>query len=79
MIKSFQILNARITDDGRWLLIALTNNYSNSMENMTADGGIDAQRYEEELAFLGWTEGPAPPRLRSLFDDFIDSSHVGFR
>lgn len=37
------------------------------------------RRYEEELAFLGWTEGPTPPQMRALFDDFVDSSAVGMR
>ena len=46
------------------------------------DGSSDpgaTRRYEEELAFLGWTEGPTPPRMRALFDDFVDSSAVGVR
>lgn len=68
---------------GQWRLIALTNNYSNSLGSVLGGDGIadtDAvRRYEEELAFLGWTEGPTPPRMRALFDDFIDSSTVGVR
>lgn len=34
---------------------------------------------EEELAFLGWSNGVVPPELREMFDVFIDSSEVGMR
>ena len=71
-----------LADDGRWRLIALTNNYSHSLKSVMGNDTADARaikRYEEELAFLGWTEGPTPPRMRALFDDFVDSSAVGVR
>lgn len=35
--------------------------------------------YEEEMRFLGWGQGVAPPSLMSLFDDFCDSSVLGMR
>jgi len=35
--------------------------------------------FEEEMKFLGWEEGVAPPSLRNLFDDFCDSSVLGMR
>ena len=62
----------RIRVTGRYRLIALTNNFSgllNRGETILAS----------ELAFLGWKDGPASPRLRALFDDFCDSSVLGMR
>jgi hypothetical protein len=54
---------------GRYRVIALTNNYTASEQDLDP----------EELAFLGWTEGATPPALRALFDDFVDSSTTGMR
>jgi len=55
----------------RHLIIALTNNFSK-----TDTDSIPAS----EAAFLGWGEdGPTPPHLRALFDDFCDSSTLGMR
>jgi hypothetical protein len=55
----------------RYRVIAVTNNFGNSTE------GIEPS----ELEFLGWTKdaASASPRLRQLFDDYIDSSEVGLR
>ncbi|KAK7049269.1 hypothetical protein VNI00_005870 [Paramarasmius palmivorus] len=52
---------------GKHKVIALTNNYSqNSVP-------------QSERAFLGWEEGATTEDLRSLFDDFCDSSALGTR
>ncbi|KAK0197556.1 HAD-like domain-containing protein [Armillaria mellea] len=62
----------RIRAAGRHKIIALTNNYARS--------GEDNQIPPSELEFLGWDEGGATPQqLRSLFDDFCDSSVTGMR
>lgn len=53
----------------KYRIIALTNNYA-----VMGDGAA-----REELEFLGWHEGATPPRLRTLFDDFCDSSTLGMR
>jgi hypothetical protein len=53
----------------QYRVIALTNNYAVVSEGISDD----------ELSFLGWHEGPTPPRLRALFDDFCDSSTMGMR
>lgn len=65
-------LTRSMAASGRYRLIALTNNFSrNSTENPIPD---------EEAAFLGWDhEGATPQKLRSLFDDFCDSSELGMR
>ena len=54
-------------DIGRWQIIALTNNFSR----------VDVP--QEEIDFLGWTDGVTPSHLRDLFDDFCDSSALGMR
>ncbi|KAG1835674.1 HAD-like protein [Suillus variegatus] len=52
----------------RWLIIALTNNYSKHITGVP----------DSELRFLGWEDG-AKFHLRALFDDFCDSSELGMR
>jgi hypothetical protein len=73
MVFDEHVLRAirRIRAVGRYRVIALTNNFSGLalMDNIPPS----------ELTFLGWEEGPTPPRLRELFDDFCDSSAVGLR
>lgn len=65
---------------GKWRVIALTNNFSKTNESIADDMPLDSQMsVESELAFLGWEQGPAPPKLRILFDDFCDSSTLGMR
>ena len=69
---------------GRWRVIALTNNFAKpDLAVLGAHERLPA-RYaaldvDAELAWLGWTEGAVPPRLRALFDDFCDSSELGTR
>lgn len=72
---------------GRFRIVALTNNYSaqydriRSMKETTAKALLSFDP-DAELAFLGWgpeTGGPGGPRIRELFDDFVDSSVVGSR
>ncbi|KAI5122043.1 hypothetical protein M0805_006028 [Coniferiporia weirii] len=80
MVEAIHLIRAT----GRWRVVALTNNYSKSAETVLGPGVLSGDmsaraRYEEELAFLGWTDGPTPPRMRALFDDFVDSSDVGMR
>ncbi|KAI0928821.1 hypothetical protein AcW1_005949 [Taiwanofungus camphoratus] len=74
----------RIRAAGRWRVIALTNNYAKSESEIIGGTPPSPEQYpnfsaESELAFLGWQEGPTPPRLRALFDDFCDSSTLGMR
>ncbi|KAL7283304.1 hypothetical protein ACG7TL_002733 [Trametes sanguinea] len=74
----------RIRAAGRWRVIALTNNFSKSEADIIGDSPPPPEKYphftvQSELEFLGWTEGPVPPRLRALFDDFCDSSTLGMR
>ncbi|GBE82347.1 HAD-like protein [Sparassis crispa] len=74
----------RIRASGRWRVIALTNNFGKSERDMVGDAPPSLDQYpdfsiESELEFLGWQEGPTPPRLRELFDDFCDSSTFGMR
>ncbi|TFK55187.1 epoxide hydrolase [Heliocybe sulcata] len=84
------VVNAirRIRESRRWRVIALTNNFSkfdspqasgtsgSHVTPLSAATGLPAT----ELAFLGWDKGgPVPPSLRSLFDDFCDSSTLGMR
>ena len=61
----------KIRVNGKYRLIALTNNFSGLLDR--------AAILESELAFLGWKNGPAPLHLRALFDDFCDSSVLGMR
>ncbi|KAJ7632190.1 HAD-like protein [Roridomyces roridus] len=63
----------RIRATKRHKIIALTNNFArNSTENPIP---------QSELEFLGWDQsgGATPRTLRSLFDDFCDSSELGAR
>ncbi|KAF8078102.1 HAD-like domain-containing protein [Lyophyllum atratum] len=57
----------RIRATGRYKIIALTNNFAKA----------DVPPLEAQ--FLGWDEGATPDHLRSLFDDFCDSSTLGMR
>lgn len=63
---------------GRWTVIALTNNFSTPFEALAADPSPKARA---ELEFLGLNEhgGPASDAIKTMFDDFIDSSVVGSR
>lgn len=69
----------------RWRVIALTNNYTKAEEALSHpdEGSARLPRHDfdvnRERAFLGWTEGANPARLRALFDDFCDSSTFGMR
>ena len=68
----------------RYRIIALTNNYSaqyDRIRNMPSSPKAGhAFSPQEELEFLGWGQGgPAGPKIRELFDDFVDSSVVGSR
>ncbi|KAF8919650.1 HAD-like domain-containing protein [Mucidula mucida] len=62
----------RIRAAGKHKIIALTNNFSKS--------ATDDSLPREELEFLGWEEEAATTEhMRSLFDDFCDSSVLGMR
>jgi len=69
----------------KWLVIALTNNFSKFDSAASDSPGTPNTVPKEsiipqsELEFLGWHEGAVPPRLRALFDDFVDSSTTGMR
>jgi len=70
---------------GRYKIIALTNNFtgirSSEATRTTGTAGQPQSGFslEEEMKFLGWEQGIAPPSLRNLFDDFCDSSVLGMR
>lgn len=70
---------------GRYRIIALTNNFTGvcSSEATRTDGVLSQPpsgfSLPDEMKFLGWEEGVAPPSLRNLFDDFCDSSVLGMR
>jgi len=71
----------RIRAAGKWRVIALTNNFSKTDASIIGDSlpPYASFNVQEELKFLGWEEGATPPRLRAMFDDFIDSSAFGMR
>ncbi|OCH95499.1 HAD-like protein [Obba rivulosa] len=73
----------RIKAADRWRVIALTNNFAKTdidVRELPRSAAQGTQvTVESELAFLGWHEGPTPPHLRALFDDFCDSSTLGMR
>ncbi|KAI0035735.1 HAD-like protein [Vararia minispora EC-137] len=69
---------------GRWRVIALTNNYSKIGKALDDFNSPLAAKYpglnfQSEMMFLGWDKGAVPSSLRTLFDDFLDSSEVGMR
>jgi len=70
---------------GRYRIFALTNNFtavcSSDATRTTGPAGQPPPGFslEEEMKFLGWEKGVAPPSLRNLFDDFCDSSVLGMR
>lgn len=69
---------------GKWRVIALTNNFSKTDSTIIDSGPPSGEKYpnftaDAELKFLGWEEGATPPKLRAMFDDFIDSSAFGMR
>lgn len=73
----------RIRASGRWLIIALTNNYSKHITDSSSSTPLTAGQPpmrvpDSELRFLGWEDG-AKFHLRALFDDFCDSSELGMR
>ncbi|KAF8516908.1 HAD-like protein [Hysterangium stoloniferum] len=68
----------RIRATKKYRIIALTNNFSKSTDNILA-GAPPGFSLREELEFLGWQEGATPTKLRDLFDDFCDSSTLGLR
>ncbi|THH06754.1 hypothetical protein EW145_g3863 [Phellinidium pouzarii] len=80
MVEAIRLIRAA----KRWRVIALTNNYSSSEKTImgpeaTTMSATSRDRFENELTFLGWSEGPTPPKMRALFDDFLDSSETGLR
>lgn len=73
----------RIRASGRWLIIALTNNYSKHITDSSSSTPLTAGQPpmgvpDSELRFLGWDDR-AKFHLRALFDDFCDSSELGMR
>lgn len=66
----------------RFRIVALTNNYSAQYERIRDTHPSQGFSPQAELEFLGWGEdtgGPGGPKIRALFDDFVDSSVVGSR
>ncbi|KAJ8475244.1 hypothetical protein ONZ45_g3202 [Pleurotus djamor] len=71
--KHFLLAIQKLRAAKKYRIIALTNNFSR-----TGESGEPIP--PSELAFLGWDKGGvAPPKLRALFEDFIDSSVHGMR
>jgi epoxide hydrolase-like predicted phosphatase len=73
----------RIRASGRWLIIALTNNYSKHITDSSSVTPLATKQPpmgdpDSELRFLGWDDR-AKFHLRALFDDFCDSSELGMR
>ncbi|KZO99440.1 HAD-like protein [Calocera viscosa TUFC12733] len=64
---------------GKHRVVAVTNNYTHAYEAVRAAASAGDARSAQELVFLGWSAGPAPPEMRALFDDFVDSSEAGVR
>ncbi|KIK63622.1 hypothetical protein GYMLUDRAFT_221822 [Collybiopsis luxurians FD-317 M1] len=60
----------RIRAAGNHRIIALTNNFSRTPTTPIPPS---------ELEFLGWQDGAVSNKLKSLFDDFCDSSALGTR
>ena len=85
LIRGVVYDNPSLAALGRYRIIALTNNFSgvrSSDATRTVESSVRAPpgfSLEEEMRFLGWEEGVAPPSLRDLFDDFCDSSVLGMR
>ncbi|GAB1522997.1 hypothetical protein RhiTH_006126 [Rhizoctonia solani] len=76
----------KLRETKQFKIVALTNNYSAQYERIrdTPPSKQGAHKFspEAELEFLGWGEstgGPGGPKIRALFDDFVDSSVVGSR
>ncbi|ELU40658.1 Hydrolase domain-containing protein [Rhizoctonia solani AG-1 IA] len=76
----------KLRETKQFKIVALTNNYSAQYERVrdTPPSKQGAHKFspEAELEFLGWGEstgGPGGPKIRALFDDFVDSSVVGSR
>ncbi|CAE6492213.1 unnamed protein product [Rhizoctonia solani] len=76
----------KLRESKKYRIVALTNNYSAQYERIrdTPPSKQGAHKFspEAELEFLGWgvaTGGPAGPKIRALFDGFVDSSVVGSR
>ncbi|KAG9122145.1 hypothetical protein FRC07_001606 [Ceratobasidium sp. 392] len=75
----------KLRASGRFRIVALTNNYSAQYDKLKAMKSSNTKPSfdpDAELEFIGWgpeTGGPAGPRVRELFDDFVDSSVVGSR
>lgn len=68
---------------GKWLIIALTNNFSKHITDHPNSTSLTAVQLptrvpDTELRFLGWQD-QATSHLRALFDDFCDSSELGMR
>ncbi|KAG0705364.1 HAD-like domain-containing protein [Suillus ampliporus] len=73
----------RIRATGKFLIIALTNNYSKHITDQPSSTLLTAGQPpmrvpDSELRFLGREDG-ATFHLRALFDDFCDSSELGMR
>ncbi|KAH8107023.1 HAD-like protein [Cristinia sonorae] len=76
----------RIRATGKWRVIALTNNFSKTDATIIGSSpppptheAYPGFSVESEMKFLGWEEGATPPKLRAMFDDFLDSSACGMR
>ncbi|KAJ1307742.1 hypothetical protein OPQ81_001829 [Rhizoctonia solani] len=75
----------KLRESNKYRIVALTNNYSAQYERIRdtpSKQGTHQFSPKAELEFLGWGEavgGPAGPKIRALFDDFVDSSVVGSR
>ncbi|KZT57189.1 HAD-like protein [Calocera cornea HHB12733] len=64
---------------GKHRVVAVTNNYTAAYDEVLSAALSGDVRSQQEIDFLGWSHGPAPPSMRALFDDFVDSSEAGVR
>lgn len=77
------ILNGFVIAAKKWLIIALTNNFSKHITEHPPSTPLTAaqpamQIPDAELRFLGWQD-KTNSHLRAIFDDFCDSSELGMR
>lgn len=67
----------RLRASGKFVIAALTNNFSPPTTTSSVDGKGSAPSLDEELKHLGLDKGTA--LIKSYFDHYIESAVVGMR